>query len=549
MDNQILAKVIFTNKLATKEQIQKHWPQCSPERDISKVLLEAGVLSQSVYDKLIEFVKNVAPPKAELAIQPVAPPVVREEVKESQNSLTLESNAPYGRSEVDPATIASLPQREDNHIAQFAPDSKVEVLSVIDLGRGPGLPGAAAQSAPPMAAPAAAMAAATPAPVPLGENKLALEAPLPRESIRLVREGKVTASQDMPSVNDDLQTHLLWARAQGAVNICFRLNAPLLLHGPGGSSQFPQLTPDQERLNAHLQNVFAGIPPRHRCSRLLDLGAVGMFRLQSDATGKWISAHLLSPPPTLEDLSLPDFCAKWPTISSGLLLFCGTQDSDHGNCLAAFAANWLANNARRALYLGAPAAMEIPEGQGMLWRQSVGFNGENLTKMLEGALVQEPALVVVDAPLTARDFLLIMELANAGSLVIASMPGQSVLTVLLKIPEMFPANRQVMVRNLIADTLRGILCRRLLPHASQTTKRVPLHEGIWVTPAISSLIRRNDLYQLPAAMTSLKTHGITLEDSLEQAVQSGLISGSQAWVHSADSRRFANYRPEQKKRS
>ena len=42
MNNSLIAKVLITNQLATKEQIQKFWSQSSDEHNIAAILVEKG---------------------------------------------------------------------------------------------------------------------------------------------------------------------------------------------------------------------------------------------------------------------------------------------------------------------------------------------------------------------------------------------------------------------------------------------------------------------------------------------------------------------------
>jgi Tfp pilus assembly pilus retraction ATPase PilT len=68
-------------------------------------------------------------------------------------------------------------------------------------------------------------------------------------------------------------------------------------------------------------------------------------------------------------------------------------------------------------------------------------------------------------------------------------------------------------------------------------------EAMRVTSTVANMIRRCDLSQLVAAISSQKDQGITLDDSLQKCVESGYIDGAEAWKRAYDSRRFAAYRP------
>ena len=68
-------------------------------------------------------------------------------------------------------------------------------------------------------------------------------------------------------------------------------------------------------------------------------------------------------------------------------------------------------------------------------------------------------------------------------------------------------------------------------------------EAVRVTPTIAGMIRKGDLSQLNAAISSQRDQGVTLDDSLQKCVEAGYIDGVEAWKRANDIRRFAAYHP------
>ena len=59
MRNQYMAKVLVHNKVVTQEQVDAHWAEANDQVDIGQVLVNAGLLQQAMYEKVLAFVKNL----------------------------------------------------------------------------------------------------------------------------------------------------------------------------------------------------------------------------------------------------------------------------------------------------------------------------------------------------------------------------------------------------------------------------------------------------------------------------------------------------------
>ena len=59
MNNQLMARVLFSNKLVTEAQIEQYWGSVTPDKDIGKILCEAGVLAPQMYERVAEHVMQM----------------------------------------------------------------------------------------------------------------------------------------------------------------------------------------------------------------------------------------------------------------------------------------------------------------------------------------------------------------------------------------------------------------------------------------------------------------------------------------------------------
>ena len=96
--------------------------------------------------------------------------------------------------------------------------------------------------------------------------------------------------------------------------------------------------------------------------------------------------------------------------------------------------------------------------------------------------------------------------------------------------------------NALSKELRGIVVQHLIP-VIDNQGWVLAVEALQVSPSVADLIRRKDLTKLPSALASAGNQAVSLDDSLQNLVESGYIRGEDAWMRSVNRRRFAAYQP------
>ena len=104
------------------------------------------------------------------------------------------------------------------------------------------------------------------------------------------------------------------------------------------------------------------------------------------------------------------------------------------------------------------------------------------------------------------------------------------------------ADREDELAAALSDELKGVIVQHLIP-VIDNQDQVLAVEALKVTFSIANLIRRRELIQLPSAIAAAKNLGLSLDDSLQNLVESGYIRGEDAWQRSLNRRRFAAYRP------
>jgi twitching motility protein PilT len=119
--------------------------------------------------------------------------------------------------------------------------------------------------------------------------------------------------------------------------------------------------------------------------------------------------------------------------------------------------------------------------------------------------------------------------AETGHLVLASMPSMNAMKTLDKLLDMFPSGEQASVRTMVSESLRGILCQKLLPGLGGT--QVLAVELLFNSIGIGNMIRENKLSGLQNAMQTGKNVGMkTFDMSASELLKAKLISAATARI-------------------
>jgi twitching motility protein PilT len=124
--------------------------------------------------------------------------------------------------------------------------------------------------------------------------------------------------------------------------------------------------------------------------------------------------------------------------------------------------------------------------------------------------------------------------AETGNLVISTMATQSASQTVTRIIDSFPPHQQAQVRSQLSLTLRAVVSQVLLPRRDGKG-RVAAREIMFVNQAIQNLVREDKIHQIPNVIaTSLREDMITLDDSLIELVERGVISFETAYPYFED---------------
>jgi twitching motility protein PilT len=251
------------------------------------------------------------------------------------------------------------------------------------------------------------------------------------------------------------------------------------------------------------------------------------------AVFRTIPSEILS----LEQLKAPKIFESISDYPRGVVLVTGPTGSGKSTTLAAMV------NHKNDTEYGHILTVEDPiefvhtskkclVNQREVHRDTLGFN-----EALRSALREDPDVILVGEMRDLETIRLALSAAETGHLVFGTLHTSSAAKTIDRIVDVFPAEEKDMVRAMLSESLRAVISQTLLK--KKGGGRVAAHEIMIGTPAIRNLIRENKIAQMYSAIQTGQQFGMqTLDQNLQQLVQSGLVDNKEARSKAANKDSF-----------
>ena len=547
MRNQYMAKVLVHNKVVSEDQVKAHWGEISDSMDIGQVLVRAGILKQSMYDKVLAFVKNLEAKNAKPAEKPVEKTVERPVVSPSAAAPAHPASSP-----VHPAVPAQPAPAAP--AVSTAPAPKPAEEPAIKIEGNSSLYGEASSSTvviekvegletTSMASVQVPVESETP------DEETATEE-LPAQFAVATGEGKAVEAPDVLHPLTPLAKIIAYARKFNVTDVYLYADRQITMRQSGmlfiASEKVLEKTHLMDRLSEAAEGFADGykIVVGRNFRKTFALPGVGRARISvtwNDVTPSISIRVIPMESVALENLYLPEFSMQFATLNSGLVLIAGPSSSGRSTTMTAFAECIAANRQVFIQTVEKPIERLLQNPNGSIAQREVGLHVRSGAAGIELAIRTGADVILFDHLETMEELSLLMQASNAGALVFAVASGNNINALLSRLLMSVPSENRSAFACSLADQLKGVIVQHLIP-AVQNQGLVLATEAMKVTSTIAGMIRKCDVSQILSAISNQKDQGITLDDSLQMCVESGYIEGVEAWKRANDSRRFASYR-------
>ena len=546
MRNQYMAKVLVHNKVVSEDQVKAHWGEISDSMDIGQVLVRAGILKQSMYDKVLAFVKNLEAKNAKPAEKPVEKPTAPPSAAAPAHSASMPAQPSAPAHPVPPAqpapavSAAPAPQPAEEPAIKIEGNSSLygeASSSTVVIEKVEGLETTS------MASVQVPVESETPA------EETATEE-LPSQFAVATGEGEAVEAPDVLHPITPLAKIIAYARKFNVTDVYLYADRQITMRQSGklfiASEKVLEKTHLMDRLTEAAEGFADGykIVVGRNFSKTMGLPGVGRARISvtwNDVTPSISIRIIPMESVALENLYLPEFSMQFATLNSGLVLIAGPSSSGRSTTMNAFAECIAANRQVFIQTVEKPIERLLQNPNGSIAQREVGLHVRSGAAGIELAIRTGADVILFDHLETMEELSLLMQASNAGALVFAVASGNNINALLSRLLMSVPSENRAAFACSLADQLKGVIVQHLIP-AVQNQGLVLATEAMKVTSTIAGMIRKCDVSQILSAISNQKDQGITLDDSLQMCVESGYIEGNEAWKRANDSRRFASYR-------
>ncbi len=263
------------------------------------------------------------------------------------------------------------------------------------------------------------------------------------------------------------------------------------------------------------------------------LAGVGNFRVNLFMQrGQWGAAIRVVPLhiPMPAEIGLQrDVVSRILEFRRGLVLITGPTGAGKSTTIASLLEQVNQGEVRRHIVtVEDPIEFVFEAKNGVFDQREVPTDTRSYARGLRGALRQLPHIIFVGEMRDLESVAIALTAAETGNLVISTMATQSAAQTVTRIIDSFPPHQQAQIRAQVAMSLRAVIAQVLFPRADGKG-RVAAREIMFVNQAIQNLIREEKVHQITNVIsTSPRENMVTLEDSLMELVEQGVVAGEMA---------------------
>ncbi|MBI9089576.1 MAG: PilT/PilU family type 4a pilus ATPase [Desulfobacterium sp.] len=167
--------------------------------------------------------------------------------------------------------------------------------------------------------------------------------------------------------------------------------------------------------------------------------------------------------PTIQDLNLPEPFHKMATEKNGIIFVTGATGSGKSTSLAALLDKINDTKSVHVITLEDPIEFQHPQKCSTFNQRELGADFDTFASGLRAALRQAPKVILVGEMRDRETVEIGLSAAETGHLVLSTLHTVDAGQTINRIIGMFSSEEEKQIRIRLADTIRWVVCQRLLP--------------------------------------------------------------------------------------
>ena len=238
--------------------------------------------------------------------------------------------------------------------------------------------------------------------------------------------------------------------------------------------------------------------------------------------------------PTCQDMNLPEAFYKMAAEKNGIILVTGATGSGKSTSLAAVLNEINEQKSVHVVTLEDPVEYEHPHKKSTFNQREMGNDFDAFASGLRAALRQAPKVILVGEMRDRETVEIGLSAAETGHLVMSTLHTVDAGQTINRILGMFSIEEEQQIRIRLADTVRWIVCQRLLPKVGGG--RVAAFEILGTNMRITDTIMHGEsegktFYEIIQAGSAFGM--TTFDDYIIKLYQKGLITEETALAYAS----------------
>jgi len=209
--------------------------------------------------------------------------------------------------------------------------------------------------------------------------------------------------------------------------------------------------------------------------------------------------------PTIDGLGMPAVLKDLSSKPHGIFLVTGPTGSGKSTTLAACVEHINRTRHCHIITVEDPIEFVYTDQKAVITQRALGRDSLSHKHALRAALRQDPDVILAGEMRDRETMELAIHAAETGHLVLSTLHTNDAKQTIDRILDSFPPEAQKGLRRMLSVTLIGVVCQRLIKHASGSG-RVPAMEIMINSPAIRELINKGDTAGVGKAIQSSQSY-------------------------------------------
>jgi twitching motility protein PilT len=191
----------------------------------------------------------------------------------------------------------------------------------------------------------------------------------------------------------------------------------------------------------------------------------------------------------------------------GLILVCGVTGSGKSSTLAAMLEYINQNRGLHIITIEDPIEFSFQGKRSIISQREIGIDSPSFKDALRVVVRQDPDAILIGEMRDRETMLAAIQAAETGHLVLGSLHCADAQLSFARILEFFDRSEHSFIRSSLANSLRAILCQRLLPGVTEGL-RYPATEVLLANAIVRDKILREEDEDIPALLHQCRAEGM-----------------------------------------